>query len=119
MLEALGVHGMSSDEEEKVGGGMQYRVLIPRWRSGTLTPWLRTFDAIYLYHRLEGNGNGMRGPLPRRRVPTTVESTSRRFVPGLPINAYRNGWLEEQLDIASVVHPSPAVKYLHDPQLLE
>lgn len=119
MLKDLGVNGMSSDEEERIEGGIQYRILAPRWRAPMLAPWLRTFDAIYRYHRLEDNGNDMRGTLPRRRIPTTVESTSRRFIAGLPINAYKTSWLEEQLDIVNVVHPSPAAKYTHDPQLLQ
>lgn len=119
MLEALGVHGMSSDEEEKVEGQIQYRILAPRWRAPMLTPWLRTFDAIYRYYRLEDNGNDMRGTMPRRRIPTTVESTSRGFVAGLPINAYKTNWLEEQLDVTNIVHPSPVARYTHDPQLLQ
>lgn len=119
MLEAMGVDGMSSDEEEKVADGIQYRILAPRWRSPNVTPWLRMFDTIYRYYRLEENTNDMRGALPRRRVPTTTESTSRRFVPGLPINTYDTGWLEEQLDISNVVHPTPPIKYLHDPKLAQ
>ncbi|KAF9642613.1 hypothetical protein BDM02DRAFT_3132972 [Thelephora ganbajun] len=59
----------------------------------------------------------MRGALPQRRVATSAESTSRRFVPGLPINAYRTDWLEEQLDTTNVVHPALVAKYTHDPQL--
>lgn len=110
---------MSSDEEEKVPDGIQYRVIAPRWRAPMLTPWLRMFDAIYRYHRLEDNTSDMRGALPRRRVPSTAISTSRKFVPGLPINAYMTSWLEEQLDIANVVHPGPKITYTHDPRLSE
>ncbi|KAF9642160.1 hypothetical protein BDM02DRAFT_3105986 [Thelephora ganbajun] len=119
MLEVLGVDGMSSDEEEKVEDGIQYQILTPRWRAPMLTPWLRMFDAIYRHHRLEDNASDMRGSLPRRRVATSSESTSKRFVPGLPINAYRTDWLEGQLDIANVVHPAPGAKYTHDPQLAQ
>lgn len=117
MLEALGVHGMSSDEEEHVQDGIQYRIMTPRWRAMSLAPWLRTFDALYRYHRLEDNGGDRRGCMPRRRVPTNVKSTSRRFVAGLPFNAYDVNWMTEQLDAANVVHPTEEVVYEHDPQL--
>ena len=119
MLEALGVDGMSSDEEEKVQDGIQYRILTPGWRAPMLTPWLRMFDAIYRHYRLENHANDMRGAFPRRRVATSAESASRRFVAGLPINAYRTTWLERQLDIANRVHPAPTAKYTHDPQLAQ
>lgn len=121
MLDALGVDGMSSDEEEVVEGGVQYRILTPRWRSAILGPWLRVFDVLHQHDRLENNSNDKRGAFPRRRVapPAGTLSASRRFVPGLPINAYRTEWLEEQLDITNVVHPAPVAGYQHDPQLVQ
>lgn len=84
-----------------------------------MTPWLRIFNALYIYHRTQNDNGDRRGALPRRRVATTLESTSRKFVSGLPINAYRTDWLEEQLDVTNVVHPTVAVKYTHDPQLAQ
>jgi hypothetical protein len=121
MLEDLGVDGMSSDEEEEVGDGIQYRILAPKWRSPMLTPWLRIFDILYQHNRLENNSNDKRGAFPRRRVapPVWTWSTSKRFVSGLPINAYRTEWLEEQFDVANAVHPAPAAVYRHDPQLAQ
>lgn len=59
----------------------------------------------------------MRGCMPRRRIPTSTESQSRRFVPGLPLNAYKTRWLEEQMDIANIVHPTPAIVFRHDKYL--
>jgi hypothetical protein len=114
MLMALGVDGMSSDEEQRVPSGVQYRILTPRWRSSTVTYWLRMFDKVHLYHRLEHGTNDMRGCLPRTRVPTSIESESRRFVPGLPLNAYKESWLHEQLDVPNLVHPTPSVILRHD-----
>jgi hypothetical protein len=117
MLEAMGIDGMSSDEEEALPNGIQYRIRPPRWRAPMVTPWLRMFDSIYLHHRTENNDGDRRGSMPRRRVGTNVESTSRKFVSGLPMNAYKIEWLEEQLDIANVVHPTEPIDYTHDPQI--
>jgi hypothetical protein len=121
MLDDLGVDGMSSDEEEEVEGNVQYRILAPRWRSATLTPWLRVFDVLHQQRRLEKNSNDKRGAFPRRRVapPVWTWSASKRFVEGLPINAYRTEWLEEQLDITNKVHPTAAEVYQHDPHLVQ
>jgi hypothetical protein len=119
MLDGLGVDGMSSDEEERFEGSIQYRILVPRWRSQILIPWLRMFDILHQHYRLEDNSKDMRGALPQRRVPGSSWSASRRFVPGLPMNVYRTEWLEGQLDIPNVVHPAPPAAYLHDPQLAE
>jgi hypothetical protein len=119
MLEALGINGMSSDEEETVSNGIQYQIRPPRWRAPMVTPWLRMFDSIYIYHRTENNDGDRRGSMPRRQVSTTVESTSRKFVSGLPINAYKIEWLEEQLDLVNVVHPTSPIDYEHDPDLAQ
>lgn len=119
MLDDLGIDGMSSDEEERIDDGVQYRILVPRWRSPNLTPWLRQFDEIYLYYRHEKNSRDLRGTFPRRRLPSSVWSTSRKFVAGLPINAYRTDWLDAQLDIPNIVHPAPPITYSHDPDLAQ
>lgn len=119
MLEDLGVEGMSSDEEVKTQEGTRYLVLIPKWRAPVLTPWLRIFDALYLRYRNQRVHGDQRGCLPRRRNASAKESTSRKFVPGLPVNAYRTDWLEQQFDIANIVHPAPAQQYTHDPALAE
>ena len=119
MLVDLGVNGMSSDEEEKVLDGVQYRIQLPRWRAPNLTAWLRMFDAIHQYYRFENGANDMCGSLPRRRVATSTESQSRKFVSGLPINAYKASWLEEQLDVSNIVHPTPEIRYWHDENLIQ
>ncbi|KAF9647791.1 hypothetical protein BDM02DRAFT_2510324 [Thelephora ganbajun] len=119
MLEDLGVDGMSSDEEVKTRDGIQYLILVPKWRAPVLTPWLRVFDSLYLRHRNQDEHGDQRGCLPRRRGASTKESSSRKFVPGLPINAYRADWLEQQLDIANIVHPTAPQLYTHDPALAQ
>ena len=84
-----------------------------------LTPWLRVFDALYLDHRMGNDSGDQRGNLPQRRIATRLESPSATFVAGLPINAYRTDWLEEQLDVTNRVHPSPENRYTHDPHLAQ
>jgi hypothetical protein len=119
MLRDLGIDGMSSDEEVNAPEGKRYLILVPKWRAQFLTLWLRLFDTLYLRHRTRGENGDQRGCLPRKRDGSTKESTSRRFVPGLPINAYRADWLERQLDVANVVHPTDPQPYIHVPQLVE
>lgn len=119
MLEELGVDGMSSDEEAITAEGKKYLVLVPRWRAAVLTPWLRVFDSLYLRYRTMAEHGDQRGCMPRRRYASRKESASRKFVPGLPINAYRADWLTTQLDVANMVHPSAEKLYHHDDQLAQ
>ena len=121
MLEELGIDGMSSDEEVITPEGKKYFILTPQWRAPIVMPWLRVFDALYHRQRTLAVHGDQRGCMPRQRyTPHPVRvSTSRRFVPGLPINAYRVDWLERQLDVANVVHPSAEKGYTHDPYLAE
>lgn len=119
LLEDLGVDGMSSDEEVRTSAGKRYVILIPKWRAPVLAPWLRVFDSLYLHHRNRAEHGDQRGCMPRRREASAKESTSDRFVPGLPINAYRCDWLELQMDIPNIVHPSDPHTYTHDPQLAQ
>ena len=81
--------------------------------------WLRVFDSLYLRHRNQEEHGDQRGCMPRRREHSAKESTSRKFVPGLPINAYRPDWLEQQMDVPNMVHPSALQLYIHDPQLIQ
>ena len=119
MLEALGINGMSSDEEVTTPQGVKYFILAPRWRAPVITPWLRVFDSLYLRHRYQAAYGDQRGCMPHERSGCTKQSTSSMFVPGLPINAYRPDWLEQQLDVTNVVHPSARQSYTHDPQLAQ
>lgn len=119
LLEQLGIDGMSSDEGENVETGRQYRIYVPRWRAPIITPWVRVFDLLYLLRRTGNDSGDRRGNLPRRRVAGRIASSSTNFVPGLPINAYKVDWLDEQLDVANLVHPSTACQYNHDPDLVE
>lgn len=117
MLEALGIDGTSSDEEQIFNGRKRYLILVPEWRDPVVTAWLRVFDSLCLHNRLNANAVDGRGQMPRTRVMTSRFSTSRRFVAGLPINAYRDSWLERQVNLRNIVHPGPPQEYDHDPAL--
>lgn len=119
MLEDLGIDGMSSDEEEAVNGQKRYLITPPQWRMPFVGVWLRVFDGLCIHRRLEGDAADGRGRLPRDRIATNRFSTSKKFVPGLPINAYRKSWLDKQLDVKNVIHPAPELLYHHDPALAE
>lgn len=110
---------MSSDEEEKLGRRKQWRILAPRWRSARVTGWLRFFDALYDQVRSTGGIIDSRGSLPRHRASARKTSENRRFVVGLPRNAYRQGWLESLVDVENVVRPTENVSWNHDPLIVE
>jgi len=118
-LDLLGVAGMSSDEEEKVGTMKQWRILLPRWRSMRVTGWLRYFDAIYDKTRNEGGAHDSRGQLPRHRASARRTSQSKKYVPRLPRNAYRKTWLNSLVDVDNVVRPTANVQWTHDPVITE
>jgi hypothetical protein len=119
MLEALGVEGMSSDEEVMTPEGKKYLILAPNWRAPVLTPWLQVFDSLYLRHRIQQAHGDQRGCMPRKRYACNRLSSSRKWVPGLPINTYRSDWLDQQLDLPNLVYPSPERPYTHDPVLAQ
>lgn len=119
MLEELGPDGMSSDEETNTPQGKQYLILVPKWRAPMLGAWLRVFDCLYLRHCNRVENGDQRGCLPRKWIASTKQSTSQKFVPGLPVNAYGVEWLEQRLDVPNIIHPSPPRPYTHDPALAQ
>lgn len=118
-LEQLGIAGMSSDETSDGNGSKSFRILTPQWRSSLVAAWVRYFDVLYNRARRDNVfGNG-RGAFPRDRKSARGESKSKRFVAGLPINAYRQEWLDKQIDVDNVVQPGPSVHWLHEPAIIE
>lgn len=117
-LDLLGPAGMSSDEEETVGKAKQWRILAPRWRSARVTGWLRYFDALYERSKNEGATQDQRGTRPRHRASARTPSTNKKFVAGLPRNAYRQAWLSTLVDVENVVRPTQSVHWIHDPAVV-
>lgn len=125
MLEFLGIDGMSSDEgdspeNEGAVDDVEYRILEPLWRAPQVTPWLRMFDSIYRLFRRKGQADVGPGAFPRRRKSTGVKSKSLKFVPGLPINMYDQGWLEGDMmrkyDLCPTALP---YDFTHDENIME
>lgn len=98
MLELIGIDGMSSDEEVRTGGNIHYRIHKCHWRAATVTSWLRYLDSMHAYDRFNSDPKTLRGAAPRFRTITSLYSHSRRFIPGLPLNAYAADWYMEQTD---------------------
>lgn len=120
LLEQLTHAGMSSDEERTVGLYTQYEIIEPAWRSEIVTAWLRVFDALRVRaRRLDGVYGDQRGSPPRMRIGQEKRSTNKKFVPGLPRNAYDNAWFNRQVHPEDTVRPGPPAPYLHNSKTLE
>lgn len=112
MLERLGVDGMSSDESDSDDlprtrrERVKFKVLTPRWRNPELSDWLHTFDTVYWVYRRDKGPS--RGEHPRHRLHNVRSprfSAGKKYVPGLPINAYSETWLENRRDVDFAVCP--------------
>ena len=80
MLVRFGRDGMSSDESsDDEGENKYYRILDKPWRSVAAGMWVRSFDNEERRQRIRVVSGGM---------------GSTNAVRGLPINAYRKGWLK-------------------------
>lgn len=105
MLERFGIQGMSSDESDRDGAQLQYKIRLPMWRNKKVTNWLRALDAAYNKLRASEDSSSTRGAQPHVRTPARdgFTSTSRKFVSGLPINAYDENWLSSLTTTALVL----------------
>src|SRR5688572_28833775 len=106
-MKLLGPDGMSSDEsesEELTGsephrrsrdGPPVYCVLSPRWRSDELTRFLHLLDSVHLaLRRMDPSRQRGSWPRVRRYNPDRqIMSSSQKFVPNLPRNAYDASFL--------------------------
>lgn len=95
MLEALGVHGMSTDESDHRNGVAQYAVSKKKWRSASVTGWLRIFDSLYRRIRSNQIQDNTPGSHPHLRFYSDVKVSGRAPIRCLPRNAYNPTWLGE------------------------
>ncbi|KAF8877194.1 hypothetical protein BD779DRAFT_1429120, partial [Infundibulicybe gibba] len=103
IIQRLGTDGMSSDESEDEDAHIQaaarldnprFKILQPKWRAKPLTIWLRVIDSVHLISRRSGDKSA-RGAYPRLRISNERApefSKSKKFVKGLPKNAYDPVW---------------------------
>ncbi|TFK62979.1 hypothetical protein BDN72DRAFT_862428, partial [Pluteus cervinus] len=117
ILERLGVDGMSSDESDIDDPAVEilgprlptYRILLPRWRSMPISSFLHIIDMAHVAHRMMStDASTSRGANPRIRQLDAADyrlSSKKRFVPDLPMNAYRQDWLAGRVDVAFAVRP--------------
>ena len=97
VLKALGVDGMSSDEEDFTNPGFRlFRVLRQRWRATEVTTMLRVLDAVHHRWRSPTGQGPQRGAPPHFRFLSDVDSDPCRPIPGLPRNAYNASWLTNE-----------------------
>jgi hypothetical protein len=91
ILDCLGAGGMSSDESDvdELGHSV-YRAKNMIWRDQSILRKLTDIDS----HRNITNayGNTRAGNPPRRRLHRGGQETSRKAIPGLPINFYDGNW---------------------------
>ncbi|KAI9062651.1 hypothetical protein FKP32DRAFT_1612425 [Trametes sanguinea] len=120
MIERLGVNGMSSDESSVENDVVHYEILVKKWRHPALTPWLRTFDAVYRRLRFSETNRTTRGaPVHWRQVTTRVDNT-RAAVHGLPKNAYNPDWLSnlQDMDKEDLAIDEDTYSFTHPPEVM-
>ncbi|KAH9913376.1 uncharacterized protein B0H18DRAFT_402892 [Fomitopsis serialis] len=95
LIDALGVHGMSTDESDHaVGRGEPtYFIRSKAWRSPELQVWLRTLDSLHLWTRYRGGFQASQGGWPHYRV-ASQQVTTRPAVINLPTNCYAPSLLQ-------------------------
>ncbi|KAJ3810312.1 hypothetical protein EV368DRAFT_78388 [Lentinula lateritia] len=134
-LDAIGIVGMSSDEEDKEGPlsvPPQYKTTRPFWRGEDLEEFFILLDACHILIRMRNESptgtTYSQGAPPRYRVRTQRESENKSFVKGLPRNFYRAGWLEEKEPgwqkggegfVNMIIRPKPAKELVFPAELKE
>ncbi|KAI0628161.1 hypothetical protein C8Q77DRAFT_1068583 [Trametes polyzona] len=122
ILKDLGPEGMSSDEENDVGGTLwkEYGVHRMPWRDKAVTHNLRVLDALRRRYRSEEGQGERRGARPRIRFLTDIPSKRTRAVPRLPRNAYDPQWLAglNTLQRADLQHRQDNHDFSHDPEIM-
>ncbi|TFK70723.1 hypothetical protein BDN72DRAFT_896178 [Pluteus cervinus] len=130
ILERLGVDGMSSDEsdtdDENRGARLPvFRILLPRWRSPAISAFLHIIDMAHVAHRMVSTDASIsRGANPRIR---SIDASASRyspkvnnFVADLPMNAYRQEWLDRRADVPFTIRPQAEdYDFQHDGAVIE
>ena len=123
LLDALGVHGMSSDESDHEAGNGEptYIIRSKQWCSPELQDWLRTLDSLHIALRYKTHFDVTQGGWPHYRVAGRKVS-SRAPVQGLPLNCYSTSLLESYDSLrTSWLRPmtNAEANLKHSPEVLE
>ncbi|KAJ3911299.1 hypothetical protein F5877DRAFT_73293, partial [Lentinula edodes] len=134
-FDAMGIVGMSSDEEDKEGPlsvPPQYKTTRPFWRGMDLEEFLVLLDACHILIRMPNESptgtTYSQGAPPRYRVRTQRDSENRSFVKGLPRNFYRAEWLKAKEPgwqkggegfVNMIIRPKPAKELVFPAELKE
>ncbi|KAH9914566.1 uncharacterized protein B0H18DRAFT_125338 [Fomitopsis serialis] len=122
LVDALGVHGMSTDESDHEAGRGEatYFIRSKTWRSAELQTWLRTLDSLHLWTRYRGGFKASQGGWPHFRVASQHPCTRPPIV-GLPTNCYAPSllqrydtfklkWLSPLPNNIDLKHPDPIIE---------
>lgn len=91
VLDALGAGGISSDESDIDDSGHSvYRTKTMAWRANNILKKLTEIDSDR--NTTNAYGNTRAGNPPRVRKRRDRPETSRKAIPGLPLNFYDSNW---------------------------
>ena len=90
MLDALGARVSSDESDTDDSGHLVYRTKIMTWRTKDVTKKLMDIDSDR--NMTNAYGNTRAGNPPQVRKHCDKLETSRKAIPGLPINFYDSNW---------------------------
>jgi hypothetical protein len=91
VVNSLGIEGMSSDESEVDQDGQKaYRVKKRAWRPKKIEMLLRRVDKDR--NTRNAYGNDRQGNIHRTRKRPAFKDSTRKAIPGLPLNFYDPNW---------------------------
>lgn len=119
ILERLTVAGMSSDESDnertvadpaRTQREPSYEIIMPAWRNQRLFAWLHVFDKFHIATRRRIGASPGEWPHARQiNVRNPKISSSTKYIPDLPIDAYDPAWLNTRYDLELMVRPSEEI----------
>ncbi|KAJ7717326.1 hypothetical protein B0H16DRAFT_1799330 [Mycena metata] len=114
---------------EAINGGLQKAFPGYAWRGeivavalGRVNPYVDKVKNALYKEAINKKGQADVGPgaFPRRRKSTGVKSKSLKFVPGLPINMYDQGWLEGDMMRKYDLRPTALpYDFTHDENIMD
>jgi hypothetical protein len=114
MLERFGVGGTSDDESDCEDiRNPRYNIRCMSWLSMEATNWKQTVDKVHILDKYQ-DGQVL-STRPERQRFISGKISTRRYVSGLPLNAYSKDWLDQDPMRRKLVHAAPNYDFAHDP----